>query len=57
MPQTNPELAESLRQFITIWKMIGRPFPEVDQSDRPGLAISWPDTQFPFYNALFLSER
>jgi hypothetical protein len=31
--------------------MIGRPFPEVDQSDRPGLAISWPDTQFPFYNA------
>jgi GNAT superfamily N-acetyltransferase len=57
MPQTSPELEESLHQFITIWKMIGRPFPQVDQTDRPGLAITWPDTQFPFYNALFLTER
>jgi GNAT superfamily N-acetyltransferase len=57
MEQTNTELAESLQQFISIWKMIGRPFPRVDQTDRPGLAISWPDTHFPFYNALFLTER
>src|SRR5260221_13337093 len=56
MSQTNPELAESLQQFITVWKKIGRPFPLVDQPDRPGLAITWPDTPFPFYNALFLTE-
>jgi GNAT superfamily N-acetyltransferase len=57
MAQTNPELAESLHQFVTIWKLIGKPFPKVDQMDKPGLAISWPDTHFPFYNALFLTER
>src|SRR5260221_13618977 len=42
MSQTNPELAESLQQFITVWKKIGRPFTLVDQTDRPGLAITWP---------------
>jgi GNAT superfamily N-acetyltransferase len=57
MQQTTTELAESVHQFVTIWKMIGRPFPKVDQTDRPGLAISWPNTQFPFYNALFLTEQ
>jgi len=55
--ETSGELAESLHQFVTIWKMIGRPFAKVDQTDRPGLAITWPDTQFPFYNALFLTEE
>src|ERR1700736_1376545 len=57
MQQANTELAESIHQFITIWKMIGRPFPKVDQTDEVGLAITWPDTHFPFYNALFLTER
>jgi hypothetical protein len=57
MEQTNTELAESLHQFITIWKMIGRPFPRVDQTDKLGLAITWPNTQFPFHNALFLTGR
>ena len=57
MAQTNTELAESLHQFVTVWKMIGRPFPHVDQMDRPGLAITWPATDFPFYNALFLTEQ
>jgi hypothetical protein len=57
MPQTNSELAESILQFVTIWKMIGRPFPRVDQMDRPGLAITWPATHFPFYNALFLTDQ
>jgi GNAT superfamily N-acetyltransferase len=52
----NRELDESLHQFITIWKLIGRPFTRVDQVDKPGLAVSWPDTQFPFYNWLFLNE-
>ena len=34
-----------------------RRFPQVDQTDRLGLAITWPDTDFPFYNALFLTEE
>jgi hypothetical protein len=56
MQKQHPELTESLHQFITSWKMIGKEFPQTDQSDKPGLAVSWPDTHFPFYNALFLSE-
>ena len=57
MYKTNKELVESLHQFIAIWKLIGKPFPEVAGTDRPGLAISWPNTRFPFYNALFLTEQ
>jgi GNAT superfamily N-acetyltransferase len=56
MQKLDTELTESLHQFITTWKLIGKGFPQTDQSDKPGLAISWPDTHFPFYNALFLSE-
>ena len=56
MQKQHPELTESLHQFITSWKMIGKEFPQTDQNDKPGLAVSWPDTHFPFYNALFLSE-
>ena len=57
MDKANTELVESLDQFITIWRLIGRPFPQVDATDRPGLAISWPNTRFPFYNSLFLTEQ
>ena len=57
MQPTNTELAESFHQFVTIWKLIGKPFLRVDQTDRPGLEITWPDTHFPFYNALFLTEE
>jgi hypothetical protein len=57
MHKAKTELVESLHQFITIWKLIGRPFPQVDGTDRPGLAISWPNTRFPFYNSLFLTEQ
>jgi GNAT superfamily N-acetyltransferase len=56
MQKQNTEQTESLHQFITSWKMIGKGFPQTDQTDKPGLAVSWPDTHFPFYNALFLSE-
>jgi GNAT superfamily N-acetyltransferase len=57
MHKPNTELVESLYQFITVWKLIGRPFPQVDGADKPGLAISWPNTRFPFYNSLFLTEQ
>jgi hypothetical protein len=57
MPRASRELTESLHKFVTIWKLIGKPFPDVDQTYKPGLAITWPNTQFPFYNALFLTEK
>jgi GNAT superfamily N-acetyltransferase len=57
MYKANGELAESLCQFISTWKLIGKPFPQVDDKDRPGLAISWPNRRFPFYNSLFLTEQ
>lgn len=57
MDKENIELLESLHQFIAIWKLIGKPFPQADSTDRPGLAVSWPDTAFPFYNALFLANQ
>lgn len=46
MQQTITELAESLRKLLTVWKMIGKPFAHVDQLERPGVAIRWPDTHF-----------
>jgi len=57
MSQTNTDLTESLHQFVSIWQLIGKPFPGVDQTAGPGLTISWPNTDFPFYNALFLTEQ
>jgi GNAT superfamily N-acetyltransferase len=57
MHKANSELFESLHQFITIWRLLGKPFPQVDATNRPGLAISWPNTEFPFYNSLFLTEE
>ncbi len=57
MSQINPDLTESLHQFVSIWNMLGKPFPGVEQTAGPGLAITWPNTDFPFYNTLFLTEH
>jgi len=57
MEQTKTELAESIHQFITTWKLIARPFPQVDSSGTPGLAVSWANILFPFYNTLFLTDE
>jgi hypothetical protein len=57
MQKVNPEPVESLHQFIIAWRLIGKPFPQVDSTDRPGLAISCPNTSFPFYNSTFLTEH
>jgi GNAT superfamily N-acetyltransferase len=57
MQGTTTELAESLHQFTSIWKLLAKPFPQADQTVQPGLAISWADISFPFYNALFLTEE
>jgi hypothetical protein len=57
MQKANPELVESLHQFITVGKPIAKPVPQVDATDRPGRAISWPNTRFLFYNSIFLTEH
>lgn len=57
MQQTKTELEESLHQFVTTWRLLARPFPRADLSDKPGLAVSWPGTHFPFYNMVFLTEE
>jgi GNAT superfamily N-acetyltransferase len=54
--QTEIKAAESLHQFVTAWKLIGKPFPEADLLDRPGVAVSWANISFPFYNTFFLTE-
>jgi GNAT superfamily N-acetyltransferase len=55
--QTETRVAESLHQFVTTWKLIVRPFPNADLLDRPGLAVSWANIPFPFYNTLFLTGQ
>jgi GNAT superfamily N-acetyltransferase len=55
--QTKTELEESLHQFVTTWRLLARPFHQADLSDKPGLAVSWPGTHFPFYNMVFLTEE
>ena len=57
MQSTKTELEESLHQFVTTWRLLARPFPQADLSDKPGLAVSWPSTDFPFYNIVFLTEE
>jgi hypothetical protein len=48
MHTVNAELVESLQHFITIWGLIGKPFPQIDATDRPGLAISWREHAYGF---------
>jgi GNAT superfamily N-acetyltransferase len=55
--QSKTELAESLYQFVSTWKLLAKPFPEAVLSDKPGLAISWANIPFIFYNAIFLTEQ
>lgn len=57
MQQTKTELEESIHQFVTTWRLLARPFPQADLSDKPSLAVSWPNTHFPFYNIVFLTEE
>jgi ribosomal protein S18 acetylase RimI-like enzyme len=57
MEQTETILAESLHQFVTTWKLIGRPFPKAELFNRPGLAVSWANISFAFYNTVFLTEQ
>ena len=57
LPSNDAELSESLHQFVTVWKLLGKEFPHADQTDRPGLAISWASASFSVpTNVVFLNE-
>ncbi len=51
------ELAESLHQFVSTWRLLAQSFPLADLSDQPGLALCWANIPFIFYNTLFLTEQ
>jgi hypothetical protein len=43
-------------QYSSVWKLLVAELPGADLEDRPGLSISWADSPFPFWNAVFLTE-
>ena len=44
-------------QYASVWKVLVGTIPGADLTDRPGLSIRWADAEFPFWNAVFLTEQ
>src|ERR1700742_1088996 len=53
----NPGAVESNFQYVSMWKVLSGDRPGVDLVDRPGISVCWADSAFPFWNALFLTDR
>jgi GNAT superfamily N-acetyltransferase len=53
---TKDEVLESMVQYSSVWKVLVAELPGADLEDKPGLSISWADSPFPFWNAVFLTE-
>lgn len=51
------EIVESVLRYASVWKVLVAELPGADLTDRPGLSISWADNDFPFWNAVFLTEQ
>ena len=51
------EVVESVMQYASVWKVLVGTIPGADLTDRPGLSIRWADADFPFWNAVFLTEQ
>jgi len=51
------EIIESNRLYVSMWKVLAGDRPGADLVDRPGLAVCWADSPFPFWNAVFLTEE
>ena len=49
--------AESLGQFVSISKRFAGACPHADLRDRLGLSVCWAESEFPFWNAVFLTEQ
>lgn len=48
--------AESLRQFVSMWRVIIRDRDDPEAIDCPGLAIRWADSPLSFWNMVFLTD-
>jgi GNAT superfamily N-acetyltransferase len=53
----HPEAVESLEHYASVWKALVDDRPGADTTDGPGLSLSWADSPFPFWNAVFLTEQ
>ena len=51
------QILKSNQQFISMLKRITRDLHGVDSLDRPGLAVCWAESSFPFWNSLFLTNE
>ena len=51
------ETVEAVSEYGSVWKVLAGELPNVDLTDREGLSISWADSTFPFWNAIFLTEQ
>jgi hypothetical protein len=51
------EAVESVSQYASVWKVLVGTIPGADLTDRPGLSIRWAVNDFPFWNAVFLTEQ
>jgi GNAT superfamily N-acetyltransferase len=56
MTKMETEIFESMEQYASVWKALVSESPSADLTDQPGLSISWADSPFPFWNAVFLTE-
>ncbi len=55
--ESNQEVIESMEQFASAWKVFVGESPNADIVDRPGFSIRWNATSFPFWHAVFITER
>jgi len=51
------EVDQSVLQYASVWKVLVGAIPGADLTDRPGLSIRRADHDFPFWNAVFLTEQ
>jgi GNAT superfamily N-acetyltransferase len=51
------EAIESVEQFASMWRVFLGDRGGADVTDRPGLAIRWADSAFPFWNMIFLTRQ
>lgn len=51
------EIVECNVQYASMWKVLAGDRAGADLQDRPGLSVSWADSPFPFWNAIFLTEQ
>ncbi|HVJ52530.1 MAG TPA: GNAT family N-acetyltransferase [Aliidongia sp.] len=53
----SPESRELLNQYLTMWRRFTDDHGGADRQKRPGLALRWTDSLFPFWNMIFLDEE